>query len=848
MPTTKQEKSETTTQAPFVKEVAKYFMNFLETDFKKRRIPKRNTIQKTQNGFKVGFDLEKYPKLKKDLLNLLNSGFKKDTFDIKKGEYTNKVPDSLLKLILKKIEALPKKRLEEVYNEVEKILEEKVGLYSKEYDKFLEESKEETRQLLAKNFILPFLDDLDKPLENLNIADENSKYQLEVDITDSLFYVFEGKYTEVLQSFFHKPDEIDLSDQLNEIITLPEIKDRLAQFFESFAIGDAFYDLYQIYRNNQLIDKTEIYLYFYEISLGNEKFPIIYLPIAINRENNKFTLRFDKRLFINTNAIDFAVQEFNHQLQKKDTLASEFDRIVYINGDDNFSLEIETIIRKIENFFELNRNINVTDSESQKGVNLITSLSNKSYFFLFDKSDESLINDYEKILNDDGELLEIFSKLLNGFVQQENPQEFMEEVGDEWRAKDIPEKLTVESPIPLNDEQKQVLMALQKPDCKFLILEGPPGTGKSHTITAIICKALLEEKSVLVLSDKKEALDVVEDKISQTLNKVRHEDDFQNPILRLGKSGNKFYQLVSGQTIVNIKEHNNAYKAHKDEYKKIKNKILEDIKSNLEENISFFEDIKIEDISFYFENIGVETNLTTDEKEIIQLLDNYLGQDDYDLDNLYIVRQNFSTTHKAQKFFDHEFTTEDLKTFAFSEKITPKEAVGELHGYIAKIHSLKKPLIGYLFQESNIIKNTQELKKHYPFLNIESPEKNLKLLSRVYDLYSFILTETDDENFLTVIDNLPQPDFEEFKKIDSYAENIIKNPGLTPQGMKTDATRLSVKERSSLTRIQFALIFNITSDNVCGNTDRRDKVAIRPNTIGTPVAFFEYGKLLLDTA
>jgi hypothetical protein len=35
------------------------------------------------------------------------------------------------------------------------------------------------------------------------------------------------------------------------------------------------------------------------------------------------------------------------------------------------------------------------------------------------------------------------------------------------------------------------------------------------------------------LSDKKEALDVVEDKITETMNTVRINDDFQNPILRL---------------------------------------------------------------------------------------------------------------------------------------------------------------------------------------------------------------------------------------------------------------------------------------------------------------------------
>ncbi|MGE4412203.1 MAG: hypothetical protein AB7E45_00730 [Candidatus Caldatribacteriota bacterium] len=68
----------------FVKEVAKYFMEFLDTDFKKGRIPKRNTIQNSQNGLKVGFDLKKYPKLKKDLLTILNNGFGNEELKIKK--------------------------------------------------------------------------------------------------------------------------------------------------------------------------------------------------------------------------------------------------------------------------------------------------------------------------------------------------------------------------------------------------------------------------------------------------------------------------------------------------------------------------------------------------------------------------------------------------------------------------------------------------------------------------------------------------------------------------------------------------------------------------------------------
>ena len=599
----------------FVKEVAKYFMNFLETDFKKRRIPKRNTIQKTQKGLRVGVDLEKYPKLKKTFFALLNSGFKKENLQIKKGEYTNSVPKNLFNLIEVKIKKLSKKDLDNIFKKIEELIAEKAMLYAKEYDKFLEETKEETKNIFSRNLIVPLIDDLDKPLENLDIADENSKFQLEIDIADSVFVLFEEKYSEVLQSFFQKQKDFDLKDALQEIIKLPEIKNNLIKFFENFVIGDAFFDIYQLYRNNKLIDKTEIYLYFYELSLGNEKFPIFYIPITILKQEDKFTFQFEKRVFINTSAIDFIVQEFNSQTKKeqtenKSTLSGKFDRILYINEEESFSSVLKNIIQEIENFFELNKNIDIQNSELQKGMNLITSFSNKSYLYLFDKSDEALINDYEEILNDNGEILENFSNLLNEFIEEDpNKSNIEERVYDEWEDKTISQRLIFESPIPLNDEQKKVLIALQKPDCNFMILEGPPGTGKSHTITAIICKALLEEKTVLVLSDKKEALDVVEDKIKETLNKIRNEDGFQNPILRLGKTGNKFYKIVQGQTIAKIKEHYNAYRYKKNEYDELRKDSLQKLEKNIKENIDYFEGINIKDIELYFQNIDKLSNI-----------------------------------------------------------------------------------------------------------------------------------------------------------------------------------------------------------------------------------------------
>ena len=51
--------------------------------------------------------------------------------------------------------------------------------------------------------------------------------------------------------------------------------------------------------------------------------------------------------------------------------------------------------------------------------------------------------------------------------------------------------------------------ALNNEKCKYVVVEGPKGTSKSHTISAIAYEYILKDKSILILSDTREALDVV---------------------------------------------------------------------------------------------------------------------------------------------------------------------------------------------------------------------------------------------------------------------------------------------------------------------------------------------------
>ena len=56
----------------FIKAVSKYFMNFLETDFKRRRVPKRSITFTDKAGNLTAFKLDKYPSFLRKVSSLIN--------------------------------------------------------------------------------------------------------------------------------------------------------------------------------------------------------------------------------------------------------------------------------------------------------------------------------------------------------------------------------------------------------------------------------------------------------------------------------------------------------------------------------------------------------------------------------------------------------------------------------------------------------------------------------------------------------------------------------------------------------------------------------------------------------
>ncbi len=105
----------------------------------------------------------------------------------------------------------------------------------------------------------------------------------------------------------------------------------------------------------------------------------------------------------------------------------------------------------------------------------------------------------------------VLAKLLTSSIEQSR----IDLGRDEGLRRSIHEGLIPLIPLSLSEPQKQAIADAWASDISYV--QGPPGTGKSHTITAMLLSAVLLGKKVLLVSNKKAALDVVREKVDKLL-------------------------------------------------------------------------------------------------------------------------------------------------------------------------------------------------------------------------------------------------------------------------------------------------------------------------------------------
>src|SRR3989344_5928979 len=178
----------------FIKEVAKYFMDFLETDFHKHRLPRRSIKFRNNDNLLIGLNLQKYPTFSKLASKLIGKGFDKDIMNkVEKGVYKTNLPKNLLDLIKLQISKISNAEITAITERVADEIEKAGTLYAKEYDVALTNSIEEATKIIRAGLVHPFVESVEKPLQNLNLGDEDNVYLIEEELTAVILRLLENK-------------------------------------------------------------------------------------------------------------------------------------------------------------------------------------------------------------------------------------------------------------------------------------------------------------------------------------------------------------------------------------------------------------------------------------------------------------------------------------------------------------------------------------------------------------------------------------------------------------------------------------------------------------------------------
>jgi len=745
--------------AGFLHDVTRYFRDFLDTDFKRQRLPKRQISRQDRSGNLTGISLKKYPQLIQTIWDKLHKPVEIElSFKIPRGRYKATIKPHLFNLVEKYVNSIPEEVAQILIDKSKLISRTHVKSYSDDPERLTAEVLNGLESELMTSVVVPLLKHLEKYFDRNNVQGLETIFDIKNELGQRLIANEEEAIGASLNTAVVS-NEFDEFDQLiKDLFNLKSLKNKIWAYFQTFSVSDFYAELYDLRATLRIHENMELYLYVGDMHFGNLSFPLFYLPLQIQLIESVFIVSIDPHLYINKKAIDYIAQEIARS-ENKIPQSLVPDRIIYLEPNQSFAKILQDLTDKWASELGLRPPIDFTKTHEQKARSSLATMSNQLHFAAFDKSDESLLNDYEALLTmaEVGDsLFEDFKQLVDGFLFGD-PETISEDIDSGWQKAPIHDHLVYRSPIPLNEEQRKILSAVKSENSQFIVCSGPPGTGKSHTITAIAFDVILDGKNILILSDKNEALDVVENKLTNTLDNVRLGDNFQNPILRLGKSSNTYHKIISTQSIEQIKTHYRAAKANKANIQKTINAEENQLKDEIKKTVLGYQSIEIQSI---YSLIKEETSINTSVEELlplfndneavkvlddIRILIDILTQNDFAL--LDVLRgasgnpslKDLASIIELQPYLSkfsaikrrESNALKQFNRFNFND-------LGQLADFIRRYDKVRYPIVGFLFTRKKARSIDSDFSQKMDTLSALDGHRRLRLLRSAYNYLSKI--------------------------------------------------------------------------------------------------------------
>lgn len=239
--------------------------------------------------------------------------------------------------------------------------------------------------------------------------------------------------------------------------------------------------------------------------------PLLFFPIELSKSSTHWELSLKTEEAINFNKTFILAYSFYNQI----TIP---DEVLEYNFDE-FCGDVQEFKNKLYNFIqnqELKINFNQElynehlssflnykkdDLNHQQGIGELK-LSSNAVLGIFPQADSYLIPDYDSLIekNTHDSLEDFFlSKSFHTLEKDtsENP----------YKANYRIPEASILAPYRIDTSQEEALLAIKKG--ASIVVQGPPGTGKSQLICNLIVDYIGRGKRVLVVSQKRAALDVI---------------------------------------------------------------------------------------------------------------------------------------------------------------------------------------------------------------------------------------------------------------------------------------------------------------------------------------------------